>query len=102
MRTTVQNILSKYGNDRGRLMDILLDYQAEAGFISDEAIDLIAQGLNIPGVEVIQTLSFYHFFTRESRGEYTIYLNNSAVANMMGRAEVASAFEGKLDASSEM
>jgi len=93
MRTTVQNILSKYGNDRGRLMDILLDYQAEAGHISDEAVDLFAGELNIPRVEVIQTLSFYHFFTQDFRGEYTVYLNNSAVANMMGRAEVAAAFE---------
>lgn len=93
MRTTVQNILSKYGNDRGRLMDILLDLQAEVGYITDEATGLIAEGLKISKVDVIQTLSFYHFFTGESKGEYTVYLNNSAVANMMGRAEVAAAFE---------
>lgn len=74
-------------------MDILLDLQAEVGYITDEATGLIAEGLKISKVDVIQTLSFYHFFTGESKGEYTVYLNNSAVANMMGRAEVAAAFE---------
>lgn len=93
MRTTVQNILNKYGNDRGRLMDILLELQAEVGYITDEATGLIAEGLKISKVDVIQTLSFYHYFTGESKGEYAVYLNNSAVANMMGRAEVAAAFE---------
>ena len=40
-----------------------------------------------------QTVSFYHFFSYEPRGKYTIFLNDSVVANMMGREEVARAFE---------
>lgn len=93
MRTTVQKILKKYGNDHGRLIDILIDLHSELGFVSDEVIELLAKGLNISRVDVEQTLSFYHFFTQKSRGEYTIYLNNSTIANMMGRASVAAAFE---------
>ncbi len=93
MRTIVQKIINNYGSDGGRLMDILADIQTEFGIITDEAVDLLAEGLNISKVDVIQTLSFYHFFTQKSKGEYTVYLNNSVVANMMGRAEVADAFE---------
>ena len=93
MRTIVNNIIEKFNRDEARLMDILLDIQAELGFISDEVVTLIAEGLNISCVDVKQTLSFYHFFSQKSRGKYTIYLNDSAVANMMGRAEIANMFE---------
>jgi [NiFe] hydrogenase diaphorase moiety large subunit len=44
-------------------------------------------------IDVEQTLSFYHFFTRKPSGKYTVYLNDSVVAMMKGRAEVAKAFE---------
>ncbi len=93
MRNAVQNILKKFGNDRGRLMDILKGVQSELGFVNEEAKKLIAEGLDMSYVDVEQTLSFYHFFTDSSRGKYTVYLNNSAVAEMMGRSDVAAAFE---------
>jgi len=93
MRTIINNIIEKFNRDEARLMDILLDIQAEFGLISDEVVALVAEGLNISSVDVKQTLSFYHFFSQKSRGKYTIYLNDSAVAYMMGRAEIAKAFE---------
>lgn len=105
METNVKNIIGKYNNDKTRLMDILTDIQAENGFIPTEAVDEVAGLLNISKVDVEQTLSFYHFFTDKPRGEYQVYLNNSAVANMMGRAEIANAFEeevgNKFDACSQ-
>ncbi|MCD4771793.1 MAG: NAD(P)H-dependent oxidoreductase subunit E [Bacteroidales bacterium] len=93
MKTNVNSIIGKYNNDKTRLMDILIDIQAENGFIPSETIDEVAGLLCISKVDVEQTLSFYHFFTDKPRGEYQVYLNNSAVANMMGRAEIAKTFE---------
>ena len=93
MRNIVKNIIKKYDNDKTRLMDILIDTQSEIGFIPNEAVEEIAQILDLSKVDVVQTLSFYHFFSQKPIGEYAVYLNNSVVANMMGRAEVAIAFE---------
>ena len=93
MRTTVKSIIEKYNNDKTRLMDILLDVQKEVGFIPDEAVEIIAEGCGLSIVDVNQTLSFYHFFTKKPVGEYAVCLNNSAVAEMKGFAEVAKAFE---------
>ncbi|MCF8234592.1 MAG: NAD(P)H-dependent oxidoreductase subunit E [Bacteroidales bacterium] len=93
MGKSVKSICEEYNNDATRLMDILLEIQCKNGHIPDEAIEEVAKTLNISKVDVIQTLSFYHFFTRDNIGDYTVYLNNSAVADMMGRADVAEAFE---------
>ncbi len=95
MRTTVKSIIERYNNDKTRLMDILIDTQDEFGFIPGEAVEVIAEGCGLSKVDVEQTRSFYHFFTCKPAGEYAVYLNNSAVAEMKGRAEVAEAFEAE-------
>jgi [NiFe] hydrogenase diaphorase moiety large subunit len=79
-------------------MDILIDTQDAFGFIQAKAADQIAESLDISSVDLEQTISFYHFFSQQSRGKYTIYLNNSAVANMHGRRDVARAFEKEVGA----
>lgn len=86
-------ILAKHHNDPTRLVDILHDVQLLDGQISEAAIEQIGQETGLARSDIEQTMSFYHFFSRTSRGKYTVYLNNSAVAEMMGCAEVAAAFE---------
>ena len=93
MKTDVKSIIEKYKRDETRLMDILIDTQEALGYISKEAIDIISQGLNLSHVDVEQTISFYHFLSLSPLGKYNVYLNNSAVANMMGCKEVAGIFE---------
>ncbi len=93
MSSNIQSIVEKYGKNETRLMDILHDVHCENGFVSDEEIKEIALLLNISKVDVEQTLTFYHFFSKNPRGKYTVYLNNSLVAKMMGRDEIAHTFE---------
>jgi [NiFe] hydrogenase diaphorase moiety large subunit len=93
MQHNVAAILRTYGNNPTRLMDILIDVQCENGFISAEAAGEIARATGLSRVDVEQTISFYHFLSQKPRGRYAIYLNNSVVAEMMGRAAIARAFE---------
>lgn len=89
----IQKILDKFNRDKTRLMDILLHIQSEIGYIPQTLIQPIADGIDLSAADVLQTISFYHFFTLKPRGKYTIYLNNSIVAYMMGREKVAKVFE---------
>ncbi len=89
----IETIISKYNRDKTRLMDILIDIQTEAGYIPDEALPVIAKVTDTSQAYVEQTVSFYHFFRREPSGKYTIFLNNSVVANMMNRKKAARTFE---------
>jgi [NiFe] hydrogenase diaphorase moiety large subunit len=93
MKNFTEKIIEKYHHDKTRLMDILIAIQAEYGYISSESVTMIAHELNMSEVDVEQTISFYHFFSMKPTGKYSIFLNNSAVAYMMGRNEVANAFE---------
>lgn len=96
MKNVISKITEKYKKDKTRLMDILIDVQSEFGFIPPHSVTEIAEDLQMSEVDVEQTISFYHFFSLTPTGKYNIYLNNSAVALMMGRAEVAATFEKEL------
>lgn len=95
-KDTVTSAIMKYNKDKTRLMDILIDIQDNKGFISDEAVREISDKLGFSIADVEQTISFYHFLTKKSRGKYTIYLNDSVVANMNGRQKVAETFEKEI------
>jgi [NiFe] hydrogenase diaphorase moiety large subunit len=93
MNKKIDAVLKKYDRSALRLMDILIDIQDAQGYVSDAAVDQIALSLGIAKVDVEQTASFYHFIRRRPAGKYTVYLNDSVVAGMHGRDEVAAAFE---------
>lgn len=90
---TVKKIIDKYNGDPSRLMDILIDICNAKGYIPHELNQKIANALGISRADLEQTLSFYHFFPQKSTGKYAVYLNNSVVANMMGREQVKKTFE---------
>ncbi len=85
-------IIASHNKDSTGLMDILIDVQERFRFVSKKAVNIIAEAISIPISEIEQTLSFYHFLSRTPTGRYTVYLNNSAVAGMMGRDKIARAF----------
>jgi len=89
----VAKAVKKYSNDPAMALDIIRDVQFDLGFVSDEAAQHISESLGLSKADVNGIVSFYHFFSREPRGKYTVYLNNSAVAEMKGRDSVARAFE---------
>ncbi|PKL40702.1 MAG: hypothetical protein CVV44_03605 [Spirochaetae bacterium HGW-Spirochaetae-1] len=88
----VKQAVKRYG-DASKLLDIIRDVQTEMGCVSDEAIKAIAGELKLSRVDVDGVVTFYHFFSKDPVGKYAVYLNNSAVAGMKGRAAIARAFE---------
>jgi len=95
MNAVVQDVINDIGNDKERLMDMLISIQKTESHISDDHIKSIAEVLQISTIDVRQCMSFYHFFTKEN-AKHRIYLNDSVMANLNGREEVVQAFEEAL------
>jgi [NiFe] hydrogenase diaphorase moiety large subunit len=93
MKEKIIQIVSKYKADRGRLMDILHDIHDMQGYVDDANIEVLSGELRMSEVEINETVSFYHFFTKTPRGKFRIYLNNSITACLRGRDAVQAAFE---------
>ena len=95
-REEILAVADEFGRDRGRLMAIVQAVQARLGYISDEAVDLLAETLRIHRVEVVDMVSFYAFLNREPRGQVAIRLAKTPISLMNGAREVAQAFEQEL------
>ncbi len=92
----VKKAVKDYNKDATKLLDVIRDVQLKLGQVSDEAVAQIAKGMDVSTVDVEGVVSFYHFFSKEPVGKYSVYLNNSAVSVMKGRAAVAKAFEDEV------
>jgi [NiFe] hydrogenase diaphorase moiety large subunit len=93
---TVETIVSQFGADRSRLLDIVEQVQHRFGHISDGAIQAISTLLGIHRVEIEDMVSFYAFFNREPRGRFRIRLSKTPISIMKGAKDVALAFEEAL------
>ncbi len=89
----IQTIITRYRKDPTRLIDILREVQADRGCIDRDSRAEIGGALGLSEVEVEGVVSFYHFFSRTPVGRYAVYLNNSIMSQMKGRAAVARTFE---------
>lgn len=78
---------------RWQLLDELWRIQDAHGYLPDGEVQILSNKLNISMVELEGVISFYHFFQRKPSGKFTIYLNNSIIAEMNGREAVKEAFE---------
>jgi len=92
----VRGIVTQFGSDRGRLMDIVLAVQRRFGHVGDVAVRTIATSLGIHAVEVNETVSFYAFLDRAAKGRNRVRLSKTPVSFLKGAEAVAAAFEQAL------
>ena len=92
----VTEICRKYGNDRTRMMDIVLEVQSRSGCVSYEAMDEIASAVGTHRVEVESLVTFYAFLSVKPQGKVVIRLCNDIVDWMKGYEAVADAMSREL------
>jgi len=73
----------------GGLLPALHDLQAAFGFISDEAVRLLAQAFNLSRAEVYGVVTFYHDFRRAPAGRHVVKLCQAEACQAMGSRELA-------------
>ena len=78
---------------RTDLLDHLWAVQREHGYIRPQDVSDCASALDVSEIEIEGVISFYHFLTLRPRGKFTVYLNNSPVAECKGFERVKEAFE---------
>ena len=68
----LQEIIAKYKDTRGALIQVLHEAQDVYGYLPLEVQLKVAEGLKIPLAEVYGVVSFYTQFTTNPKGEYRI------------------------------
>lgn len=68
----VLNIIKEYKEVKGGLIPVLHAVQQLFGYLPEEELHTISEGLDIPMTEIYGVASFYHLFSLEPKGEHVI------------------------------
>lgn len=96
LRQQVDEVISHYGTDREALVEILRDLNQDAGFLTREQLDLIAQRLDLPQSDVFSVASFYSMISVEPLGQHVIRLCEDAPCHAAGGREVWETLEKEI------
>src|SRR5688572_13936096 len=89
-------IIERYPVPRSAMIPLLHLAQEQDGHVSDEAMEHIAELLDVQPAEVLGTCSFYEMFKREPVGEYMVNVCTNISCLLMGGEELLEHVEGKL------
>jgi len=96
LATVIEEICGGFGNDKHRMMDIVIEVQDRFRCVSPEAMELIAAAVGSERVEVEGVVSFYDFLSNEPTGNVVIRLCDDIVDWMKGYDAVADAMAKEL------
>lgn len=89
-------VIAEHKAMRGALLPMLHALQEEFGFIHKDAIQLLADALNITRAEVHGVASFYHDFRREMPGRHVIKLCRAESCQAMGADDLVEHAKSRL------
>ncbi|MBL8141759.1 MAG: NAD(P)H-dependent oxidoreductase subunit E [Acidobacteria bacterium] len=92
----VEDICRKLGNDRTRLMDIIIGVQRRYGCVTHDSMEVIARAVGTERVEVESAVTFYSFLSVKPQGRVVIRLCNDLTDWMKGYDAVADAMAKEL------
>jgi [NiFe] hydrogenase diaphorase moiety large subunit len=96
LRKQIEGWVEKFGGDRRALMPILQEIQRAHHYVSDYAMQVVADLLEIHPVEVFGVVSFYSFLSDKPQGQFIIRLCRTITCDMAGKDRVARQLENDL------
>lgn len=90
------NIIQKYKDMPGGLIEAYHALQREYNYIPEEAIAQAAEVFGVPKAKAFGVATFYSYFKVGKRGRYVIRICESAPCHVAGAAEVVNALEQQL------
>jgi NADH-quinone oxidoreductase subunit E len=81
-------MVAHYPTRRSALVPTLLYAQDEAGYLSDEVIQEIAQRLELTELEVRNVISYYSMLTTKPRGKYNVQVCTNIACMLRGGEEL--------------
>jgi [NiFe] hydrogenase diaphorase moiety large subunit len=96
MKADIKALADGCGKQRSGLLPILQEVQKAHGHVSDFAMQVIADELDIHPVEVYSVVTFYTFLTQNPQGRFVIRLCRTISCEMAGKERVARQLENDL------
>ncbi len=96
VRERIRSFFPRYETKRAALLPALHIVQDELGHVSYQAMKEIAEVLELPPSQVIDTLSFYTHFWDHAKGKKVVVLCRSLTCQLLGAEEVLDSLKENL------
>ncbi|MDP3880441.1 MAG: NADH-quinone oxidoreductase subunit NuoE [Dehalococcoidales bacterium] len=100
LEATVNKVLKKYRKDKGMLVSILQDIQAEYNYLPREALKQVCEGLVVPLSQVYSVATFFKAFSLQPRGRHLINVCMGTACHVRGGIRILEKLERELEISS--
>jgi len=95
-RRVAERVAERYGRDRGFLIPILQDVQKESGYVPREAMEALAELLDIPVSQCYSVATFFTSLTLVPRGKHLITVCLGTVCYLKGGKEIGERIQREL------
>ena len=92
----IEQIIDKHRREPSALIEILLDIQNELHWLPPEALDLVAERLQIPVARIQHTATFYMAFSLVPKGRHEINVCMGTACHVRGAPRVLEAIEERI------
>ena len=89
----IDEVIPHYPVKRSAVLPLLHLIQEDAGYISDQAIEWVAQKLELQPINVYEVVTFYPMFRRQPIGRRHIKVCRTLSCALMGGYKTCEAFE---------
>lgn len=96
MNSSVTQIIDKYHYDKGQLVSILQDIQAEHHYLPKDILVEVSQILSVPLTQVYSVATFFRAFSLKPRGRHLINVCLGTACHVRGTAKVLERMEREL------
>ena len=95
-REKVELIVANYQRDKGMLVSILQDIQAEYNYLPKDALTELSQGLGVSLSQVYSVATFFKAFSLKPRGRHLINVCLGTACHVRGAVRVLEKVEQEL------
>jgi NADH-quinone oxidoreductase subunit E len=91
-----EEIIARYPRSKSALIPLLHLAQEQDGYVADDAMEHVAELLDLTPAEVLGTCSFYEMFKREPVGDYLVNVCTNISCLLLGGEELLEHLESRL------
>jgi NADH-quinone oxidoreductase subunit E len=96
MSDKVEAILERHQHDKGMLVAILQDIQAEYNYLPKEALQKVSENLEVPFTRIYSVATFFKSFSLKPRGRHLVSVCMGTACHVRGAPKILDAIEREL------